>query len=406
MRTPLAKGIKTSKAKAIDRAGGDYEGGLIRGFAVVTRGEALGHGMWIDAAFLKQTADAINAESEGQKSRFTHPGLSSDGLGKFLGRTKNATVNGDVVHADQHFATSAHKTPDGDLAGYVMDRAEEDPASFGASISFLRDADAEDEFIIAQGGAIEYDRFGDRIVSGFTSPDQFNTNNLPHARLKELWAVDVVDDPAANPNGLFHRGQEIATEAESLAAYTLGLSSNRPDAVHLGIDPDRASQFIARFLDRHGLEIVPKHEELSMSDEDKPAEQPVVEPVVETPVEEKPTDTPIEQATEQPVETPTDQSAGKRFLEAFGAKGAVWFCEGKTFEEAQTQYNADLQTEIESLKKSHAELQAQLKVGRGEATPVSFQAEQTADQKATAKLKEKVGSDGLARFAAGITFKS
>jgi hypothetical protein len=179
-----------------------------------------------------------------------------------------------------------------------------------------------------------------------------------------------------------------------LAAYTLGLSSDRPEAVHLGIDPDRASQFIARFLDRHGLEIVPKQEEKNMSQEDKPADEPVIEPV--TPVEETPT----------PVETPTDQSIGQRFLAAFGAKGAVWYCEGKTFEEAQTQYNAELQAEVTALNKTITELREQLQAGRGEASPVSFQAEQSAEQKATAKLKEKVGSDGLAKFAAGITFKS
>ena len=36
----------------IDREGGRYESGIIRDVALITPGEALGHGVWIDATFL------------------------------------------------------------------------------------------------------------------------------------------------------------------------------------------------------------------------------------------------------------------------------------------------------------------------------------------------------------------
>lgn len=82
--------------------------------------------------------------------------------------------------------------------------------------------------------------------------------NVPHARLKALLADDIVDEPAANPGGLFHRGDDIAEEAEKLAEFALGLSNEKPKLVALSIEPSRVAAFVGRFLDRHGLHVVPK----------------------------------------------------------------------------------------------------------------------------------------------------
>ncbi|HEX3997204.1 MAG TPA: hypothetical protein VHX65_01510 [Pirellulales bacterium] len=192
-RTAVSSGI-SAIGSPVDRNGGDYGAGLIRGIAACTIGEVKGQGLWIDATFLGQAAAAINSAPAGVKSRFTHPTPIGDALGKFLGRAKNASIDGDTVRADEHFAEPAHNTPDGDLAGYVMDLAESDPAAFGASLAFQRDYDAEQAFMAKFGGSY-----------GFRSPDAANVNNFPHVRLQSLAAVDLVDDPASNPNGLFNR---------------------------------------------------------------------------------------------------------------------------------------------------------------------------------------------------------
>jgi len=370
LRSAPAKGIKEDSP--VERKGGDYEAGLIRGYAVITRGEALGHGLWLDRAFLNEVADQINASEKGHKSRFTHPGLSSDGLAKFLGRTKNAFVDGDTVRADVHFSRSSHNTPDGDLATYMMDRAIEDPASFGASIVYEPDYESEDAFVLANGG-----------FEKFTSPDPDNLSNLPHARMKGLRAVDLVDDPAANPDGLFHR-QDVASQAEALVAYSLGLSTDKPAETQFGVDADRVQGFISRFLNRHGLSVVHKQEEALMPEE------------LTEEVTAEVTDTPSEQAELG------SQPTGETFLAAFGDKGGVWFAQGKSFEEAQNLFLADVKAEVESLKQANEELRQQLTANRGEAAPVSFQAEQSAEQKAVDDLMFKVGSPGLAKFAAGI----
>ncbi len=246
-RANPARGVESQDA--VDPTGGDNGAGIIRGAAIVTRGEAETHDLWLDDTFLRQVAAGINSGKGGNKAgmklRFTHPSLSGDGMGKYLGRAKNARVDGDMVRADLHFAPSAHETPEGDLAAYVMQLAKDAPDAFGTSIAYKGDDVAEEEFVASHST--------DR--GHFTSPDSDNTEHFPHLRLRQLTAVDVVDEPAANPDGLFHREQEIAQEADALFAYAAGLSSQAPDTVHLGLDADRVSGFVNRFLERHGLEI-------------------------------------------------------------------------------------------------------------------------------------------------------
>src|SRR5215212_4755152 len=65
---------------------GESEGATISNVSMISRGEALGHDFWIDTQFLAQVYSATNAAEKGIKSRFTHPGMSSDGLGTFVGR--------------------------------------------------------------------------------------------------------------------------------------------------------------------------------------------------------------------------------------------------------------------------------------------------------------------------------
>lgn len=305
LRSRPAKGKGLSAALKIEREGGDHGAGIIRGFSVITKGEALGHGFWIDETMLGQVAAGINAASAGIKSRFTHPGLSADGLGRHLGRVKNASVVEGSVVADLHFSKTAQATPDGNLAEYCMDLAEEDPSAFGASIVFYEDEDAQDAFEEEHGG------------EDFASPDPDNKANHQHVRLGKLCAADLVDEPAANPRGLFHRGDEIAAEASEFAAYALGLEGAKRPPAAFGVDPDRAAKFFERFLDERGLKVV------KASDVPAPAAPP----------------------------------KGQDFLDEFGAQGGVWFAQGLSLDAArrehvksQSERIAALETELKNVK--------------------------------------------------------
>ena len=208
----------------------------------------LGHELWVDHDFLSDIVLEGNTAPNGVKARFTHPGMSNDGVGSKLGKLADFYQNGDQVFADLHFQEAATKSPDGNLADYVMSLAEDTPEDFGLSIVFEHDMQAmqthQEDNSVTQGG---------RDI--FTSPDELNRNNFPHARLQRLRAGDVVDSPAANPDGLFKRGQEAAVEGDRLLSYALGLSDAKPEASMFGVDGDRAQQFLSRFLERHNLSI-------------------------------------------------------------------------------------------------------------------------------------------------------
>lgn len=79
----------------------------------------------------------------GLKSRFGHPALSSDGVGTHLGRVHGPYLckTGDgvpCVRGNLQLSPAAHKSPNGDLAEYVMSLAEADPAAISSSLVLQR----------------------------------------------------------------------------------------------------------------------------------------------------------------------------------------------------------------------------------------------------------------------------
>ncbi|MGN6543774.1 MAG: hypothetical protein ACTHK7_01910 [Aureliella sp.] len=327
--------LRTGRAKsdskpAVDMTGGMFGAGIIRDVSVITTGEALGHELWIDQEFLQQTASAIQAAGDrGVKSRFTHPGMSSDGLGRHLGRINNARVEGNQVKGDLHFATSAHSTPDGDLAEYVASLVSEDATAAGLSIVFMRDRNAESQFMLANGAKFD-GRYLD--ASGYKSPDPANTDNYPHARLGELRAADLVDEPAANPDGMFD-SMPIAREADKALAYALGLTSEKPSAEMFGVNSERAAAFVTRFLSTRGLEVTTKQS-------------------AETTTDPKPEGKTREQFSAEL----------KKFTDRFGAENGVkWFNEDKSYSDALELHCDALGQQVKDGQKKIEELEAKFK---------------------------------------------
>jgi hypothetical protein len=345
-RVPAAEPVQVS------RDGGDNGAGILSGVSLIAAGEALGHDMWIDDVTLSQVAEQAGQGKHGIKSRFTHPSMSADGMGRHLGRIKDVRVEGDRVLGDLHFAKSAHSTPDGNLAEYVMELAEEDPAAAGLSIVFEHDAEREEAYQAS---------FGD---GPFESPDEDNVKNLPHVRLAKLRAADVVDEPAANPEGMFDR-QPLARDVDDLLSYAAGLSEEKPKSLAFGVDADRASQFLQRWLGSHSLSIVSENDEESqMSDAPE-----VVESVVSD----------VPQITRE--DFLSELSA---YVDKFGAEnGQQWFSEGIDLSEALGRQCDVLNARVEELQGELAaakdQLSAAASIGEdpidvGDASPASDKA--------------------------------
>ena len=135
--------------------------------------------------------------------------------------------------------------------------------------------------------------------------------------------------------------------------------------------------------------------------------EPVMAEAVETPVvEEVVEETPKTELNQKPKAPKAKQKTGPEFLSAFGSDGGVWFAEGKSFDEAQTLFNAKLVQSNKDLETKLAAANQQITALRGEKEPISADlAEKERDpvkEKQAAELSMKLGSETAAKAAMAI----
>lgn len=207
----------------------DAESRVIRGFQVISTRVLEDRDGEIDDVTLDQVVALGQAAGpQGVKSRFTHPNLSRDGLAKYLGRARDFRRQGNTVVADLHLAPSSQRTPGGDLGSYVLERATEDPASFGASIAFRQELETR------------------RAADGTPAKGPDGKRLPPLVRVKKLLAVDIVDEPAAT-DGLFSAADPPDYAARA-ATGLLDWFAAREDESAIR---QRVDAFLARYFGRH-----------------------------------------------------------------------------------------------------------------------------------------------------------
>jgi hypothetical protein len=140
----------------------DREAGILRGVSVITAGvEAKGHGIWIDQTSLEMVKAAAETYIDGLQVKSDH----GSGFGEIEGVLRDFVIEGNQLRADFHLIKS------GEEYERIMEMAEMMPSSFGLSIEFSGISEEIDEY--------------------------------RYARPVEIYAVALVDQPAANPSGLF-----------------------------------------------------------------------------------------------------------------------------------------------------------------------------------------------------------
>jgi len=147
----------------------DTQSGIISNVSVATVGEAKGHGMLIDATTLSQIKDAAE-KAESIQVKVDH----WSGFDGIVGNLRQFRIDGNHLRADLHLLEN-HPA-----RNRILEMAEKMPGNFGLSIAYLGDSEERD------GSAF--------------------------ARVTELLAVDLVDAPAANPDGLFASGSPDLVE--------------------------------------------------------------------------------------------------------------------------------------------------------------------------------------------------
>lgn len=181
---PQTDMFRTTISNGAERV--DRKNKIIFGANLMQEGDLNDDREWtVDGETLANALQLMQQGNSGAKARFTHPNMSADGMGSYLGRWKNPHIDGSTLRADLHLAESAFKSPNGDLGSYVMDMAEEDPEAFGISLA-TRINHAEME----------------KLKLEKKSADE-NWKGRTPIRFRSVHAADVVDEPAATRGGFF-----------------------------------------------------------------------------------------------------------------------------------------------------------------------------------------------------------
>lgn len=118
--------------------GVDREKRVIHGYIIAEVGEFKSGRGQFNLQSLEEIVLLINAQPDGVKCRYGHPGPSCvEALDSFVGWVKNARLDGNCVRGDLHLSEVVFLTPASGGASrgeYLLARAEKEPNSFGSSL--------------------------------------------------------------------------------------------------------------------------------------------------------------------------------------------------------------------------------------------------------------------------------
>ena len=338
----------------------DMEKGIIEGISLVTEGEALGHGVWLDSDFVKSTVNQGNGLKQGLKVRFGHPNMSSTALGTFMGRAKNFRKIGNIAKADIFLSNSSKDAPGGNLWDYVLKLAKDDPEAFGLSIVF----DIEKKYQLDEIGEKEY--------------TDFAKDNKTFVELKKLNAVDFVDSPAANPGGLFSQFNK-----GTMAAQMTEFIDTHPEILELVAND---TTIIDKFMSRYDNYLKLKNGGYQMPKDTKPEVKP--EPKPEIKPELKPEPKPEGDSEETPNEELSEVSKFIALADAEGLDFAkINF--GKSYLDVMKAKIEKLEKENKALKETKTVQKTKTDTGE---EPLAFSEDDaTMDIMSIVKEKKKAG---------------
>ena len=152
---------------------------VLFGVSVVTSGiEAKGHGVFTDNKTLETVKARAGEFADGVRVKVNH----GSGFNSIVGSLKNFRIEGEKLLADLHLLATHEMTPT------ILEIAESMPSSVGLSIAFSQTTE--------------------------------KIKGKEYARCEDLFSVDLVDRPAANPSGLFARVDSRGNGMDSKSLIT------------------------------------------------------------------------------------------------------------------------------------------------------------------------------------------
>lgn len=220
-RPPVAKNHTLRALRGAANPRVDRQRRIVYGAAIIQKGDLNDdRPAYVDDDTLQQTLQMMRKPGKGMKARWTHPNMSNDGLGQFLGRWKNPRIsdNGEYVLADLHLSQLAFKG-DHSRGEYVLDMAEQEPDAFGISLA---------------------PRWDEEGMSKLEAK-----NKRKPLRFLSIVAADVVDEPAGTRGGFF--GDEPLSIATAPRMASQVLDSLFADA-DVEVIRERCSGFVETYL--------------------------------------------------------------------------------------------------------------------------------------------------------------
>ena len=147
----------------------DLEHMTIKGVSIATEGVAKGHNVLLDRKTLEQMKVLAEEFEGGLKVKIDH----FSGFSGIVGSLVNFRIKGKKLLADLHLLKAHEAAP------LILEMASRIPDSFGLSAAF--------------------------------SGPREEIEGLEFARVQEMYSADLVDQPAANPDGLFSKKVETSS---------------------------------------------------------------------------------------------------------------------------------------------------------------------------------------------------
>lgn len=166
--------MKTTRFQTLNPTSIDAEKSTIFGVSVITKGIAKGHDLIVDETTLAQVVKCGNGAKNGIKVKVGH----DSGVEEIVGRLTNFRIEEDKVLADLELLSSSPRRD------FIFEIAQKTPEAVGLSIAFEGKPEA--------------------------------ANGQQMARCTRLRSVDLVDEPAANPDGLFEVAVDETPKVESM----------------------------------------------------------------------------------------------------------------------------------------------------------------------------------------------
>lgn len=187
-------------------AGGFANASLITGGI-----EAAGHGIYID----DKTIDGAMRLCLGRslRSYLKHDGAGGDRLGQEIGFFSGIYREGMKLKARTFEFLQSFKNEAGDLAAKLVEMAQKIPDQFGVSLVL----EYKPVWVMADGAELPA-RLGESAPGGAVRP-------VPSVRVMNVISADLVQRPAANPNGLLSAATTVDAQPELQPAQPITMST-------------------------------------------------------------------------------------------------------------------------------------------------------------------------------------